>query len=90
MQVWSDELAQVAQDFSEQCVFEFNIDRVSQQSTFTSVGENVGASVSAVADYTELIQNWFDERQSFDYIDNSCSAVCGSYTQVSNYFLSAL
>ena len=83
MQVWNDELAMVAQNYAEQCMFEHNADRVSQQSTFSSVGENIAAT-TASANYTDLVKNWYDENQDYDYSSNSCAQgrVCGHYTQV--------
>ena len=87
-QVWSDELAMVAQNYAEQCVFEHNANRVSQQSTFTSVGENLAAT-TGLANYTGLIRNWYDENQYYDYSLNSCAQgqVCGHYTQVHSSLL---
>ncbi len=84
MQVWNDELAQVAQTYAEQCVFDHNPGRVSQQATFSSVGENLFAS-TGMADYEGFVQGWYDEVADYDYASNSCGAgaVCGHYTQVS-------
>lgn len=80
-QVWNDELAQVAQNYAEMCQFEHNTARVANQSTFATVGENLFAGTGST-DYTAAVQSWFDERQHYDYAANTCSAVCGHYTQV--------
>ena len=74
----------VAQNYAEQCVFEHNADRVSQQSTFTSVGENL-AAMTGLANYTRLVMNWYDENQDYDFSSNTCTRVCGHYTQVCNH-----
>ena len=79
--MWSDELAQVAQTYAEQCVFQHNPDRISQQNTFSSVGENLFAG-SGPADYEAAVQSWYDEVADYDYALNTCGAVCGHYTQV--------
>ena len=57
---------------------------MSQQGTFTSVGENIFASSALSADYTGAVQSWYNEVVDYDYEANSCSpgAVCGHYTQV--------
>ena len=73
----------VAQNHAEQCVFEYNADRVSQQSTFTFVGENIAATTE-LANYTYLVMLWYDEFQDYDYSSNTCTQeqVCTQYTQV--------
>ena len=63
-------------------MFEHNSNRVSQQSTFTSVGENLFAS-SGQANYASAVLNWYNEVQDYTYSSNFCSGVCGHYTQVS-------
>lgn len=85
MQEWSDELAQVAQNYAEECVFQHNQNSVVQQSTYTSVGENLAAG-SGPADYIGFVQNWYNEVSYYDYDTNSCNSgqVCGHYTQVHN------
>ena len=83
--MWNDELAQVAQNYAEQCVFENNTDRVTQQSTFSSVGENLAAG-SGPADFTGFVQCWYDEVQDYNFSSNSCAAneTCDHYTQVNH------
>ena len=73
----------VAQNYAEQCVFEHNADRVSQQSTFTFVGENLAATTGSI-NYTYLVMLWYDEIQDYDFSSNTCAlgGVCGHYTQV--------
>ena len=82
-QVWNDKLAMVAQNYAEECVFAHNAARVSQQSTFTSAGENLAATTSST-NYTRLVMLWYDEIQDYDFSSNTCTqgGVCGHYTQV--------
>ena len=81
LQSWNDDLAVVAQNYAERCIFAHNSDRDSQQSTFTSVGENLFA-VSGAANYTSAVLNWYNEVQYYTYSSNSCTQDCGHYTQV--------
>ncbi len=83
-QVWNDELAQVAQNHAEQCVFEHNADRLAQQNTFSSVGENLAAG-SGPANFTGFVQSWYNEVQDYNFNSNTCTDVCGHYTQVNHY-----
>ncbi len=73
----------MAQNYSEMCLFAHNSNRVNQQSTFVNVGENIALSENLVSvDYVGLIQAWYDEVADYSYVTNTCSAVCGHYTQV--------
>lgn len=82
IQVWNDELAQVAQTYSEGCTFEHNDDRVNQQGSFSSVGENLAITTDSGDDYKTLFSTWENETDSYNFTTNTCSAVCGHYTQV--------
>ena len=46
-----------------------------------SVGENIFAA-SYVASGADAVAYWVAEKQYYDYDSNSCSRVCGHYTQV--------
>lgn len=78
---WSDELSTVAQNWADGCVFAHNSGRNGEQDTFDYVGENLYA---ATGDFSAegSVQSWYDEQEDFTYSSNSCSAVCGHYTQV--------
>ncbi len=84
-QVWNDELATVAQTYAEKCVLGSNNNR-SQQSTFTTVGENILLipSVNNYTSYTELVGLWHSQVANYVYDMNICRAPagCGAYTQV--------
>ena len=47
-----------------------------------TVGENLAVS-SGSEDYITFIQAWYDENADYDFSMNTCTAVCGHYTQVS-------
>jgi len=81
---WNAELAQVAQAYAEECIFGHNGDRTSQQATFTHVGENIyGSSVTDFATvWPAGVTAWHAEVSDYNHAANSCSAVCGHYTQI--------
>ena len=72
----------VAQTYAEQCVFDHNNNSVNQQSTFSSVGENIFVTTQSSANYTMVVEAWNNEVADYNYEGNSCTAVCGHYTQV--------
>ena len=55
----------MAQAYAEQCVFGSNDNRVSKQSTFSSVGENIGANVlpHVLLNYTSMVEQWNNEAE---------------------------
>ena len=74
----------MAQNYAEQCVFQHNGERTSQQNMFNYVGENLAITSRPDVNYTDLVRHWFDERKDYNYETNSCTpgATCGHYTQV--------
>jgi uncharacterized protein YkwD len=77
---WNDDLANIAQGYAEQCKWEHNPDRSDTFNTY--VGENLFAQYGSVPSSLDVVQNWMDEQQFYDYDTNGCSGVCGHYTQV--------
>ena len=82
LQEWNDELAQVAQVYSERCMFAHNPSRASQAPSFSSVGENLAISSGRGDNYEGLFVLWNNERSDYNFNTNGCSDVCGHYTQV--------
>lgn len=78
---WSDELALVAQNYADKCIFEHNPNKNNEQNTFGVVGENLFMTTGGF-DPTGSIQAWYNEVGGYTYSDRSCSGVCGHYTQV--------
>ncbi len=85
--VWDPELAVVAQTWADGCVdnesptglVDHNADRSSNYPGF--VGENIyGTSQTPTAQ--GAVDRWAAEAADYDYDSNSCSGVCGHYTQV--------
>lgn len=77
-------MAQVAQTYSEKCVYAHNPSRASQAPSFSTVGENLALTTSSVDDYTGLFQAWYNQRNNYNFNTNNCSKpnMCGHYTQV--------
>ena len=78
---WNQDLADVAQDYAEQCVWGHNPDR---GDTFNvSIGENLFASTNQ-RDPEAAVINWADEVEFYSYTDNNCTPgeMCGHYTQI--------
>ncbi|MFO0569207.1 MAG: CAP domain-containing protein [Polyangiaceae bacterium] len=69
---WSGSLAAVAQAYANKCVF---------QHSKGQYGENLYASTNSSSPQA-VVQSWMSEESSYDYASNSCSDVCGHYTQV--------
>ncbi|XP_071788902.1 GLIPR1-like protein 1 [Asterias amurensis] len=81
--VWNDDLAKMAQAWSEKCVFAHGQpDGIT--SPFPHVGQNLyvaSGTVVAPPDGQVVSKYWHDEVAFFDFDDNECSGVCGHYTQ---------
>lgn len=73
--VWDAEVAAVAQDWAEGCVFEHSTHNLGENLAFFS-GEDSSA--------TAVVELWASETASYDYASNSCAPgeQCGHYTQI--------
>jgi hypothetical protein len=69
---WSPDVAAVAQAYAENCVFEHSDN---------DYGENLYATTGQ-ATPQEVVGSWVSEVAFYDYEANTCSDVCGHYTQV--------
>ncbi|KAM4712376.1 GLIPR1-like protein 1 [Anableps anableps] len=83
---WDEALAVTARAWARNCVFQHNIHLKEvgrMHPTFTSVGENIwtGFPPSSFS-IKRAIQRWVNETRYYNYQENSCSGVCGHYTQV--------
>lgn len=70
--VWDPALAAIAQAYADKCVFEHS---------GGSYGENLYAS-SGGSTPADVVGSWVSEVADYDYATDSCSGVCGHYTQV--------
>jgi hypothetical protein len=69
---WSGEVAAVAQAYAENCMFAHSGGQY---------GENIYAG-TAQATPDAVVTSWASEVSNYTYASNSCSDVCGHYTQV--------
>ncbi|XP_008276762.1 GLIPR1-like protein 1 isoform X2 [Stegastes partitus] len=83
---WDEDLAITARAWAKNCVFEHNVDLKEPRRmhpTFPSVGENIWTgSPPSSFDVTGAIQGWVNEKMHYSYGRNTCTKVCGHYTQV--------
>lgn len=81
---WDDALADIAAGYAAQCTWEHNANRSANYPGY--VGENLalfssGWPTSSLVAST--LTNWVENEMSdYNYAANSCSGVCGHYTQV--------
>ena len=88
--MWNDELAQVAQAYTKECIFAHNANRTKEQTLFPYVGENIAITTYPENDYESLFTYWVNEKNFYDFINNKCSVTCGHYTQVSTLMICGL
>lgn len=85
--VWDPALAVIAQGWAEQCVdqqaptglIDHNPDRSDTYPEY--VGENIYGS-GGPATGVDAVALWAAEKADYDYDSNTCSGVCGHYTQI--------
>jgi hypothetical protein len=81
---WDQDLADIAAGYAAQCTWAHNVNRSNNYPGY--VGENLalfssGWPVSSLVEST--LTNWVEnEMPDYNYASNSCSGVCGHYTQV--------
>lgn len=76
--VWSDALATVARDWGNRLI----ATRVFTHRPNNRYGENLYTISGSAASPSRVVSAWADERRAYDLPSNSCSAVCGHYTQI--------
>ncbi|XP_040005866.1 glioma pathogenesis-related protein 1 isoform X2 [Xiphias gladius] len=84
-QTWDEGLAITAGEWAKRCVFDHNPhlkDVRRMHPTFPSVGENVWTGHTQLFNVTRAIKKWVDEKVNYNYQMNTCSSICGHYTQV--------
>jgi pathogenesis-related protein 1 len=75
---WSDRLASVAQKWADGLL----ADGQFVHSHNPKYGENLYEITGAAANSAQVVKAWADEARDFRYSSNSCSGVCGHFTQV--------
>ncbi|MBL9002923.1 MAG: Fis family transcriptional regulator [Myxococcales bacterium] len=69
---WSPTVAAAAQTWANRCMF---------QHSSNGYGENIYADAGQ-GDARAVVDNWVSEKANYNYAANTCSKVCGHYTQV--------
>ncbi|WP_375755899.1 CAP domain-containing protein [Corallococcus exercitus] len=75
---WDPAVAEVAQKWADQCIYDHNAGR-------GNAGENIAAATPGHWDAKGAVQDWVSEAADYDYASNTCRAgagKCGHYTQV--------
>lgn len=86
IQTWDENLALTAREWASRCVFEHNPNL--QQGhllnlKFSSVGENIWTGYPpSIFNVATAMKKWNDEKEAYDYNSNTCTKICGHYTQV--------
>jgi hypothetical protein len=79
---WNADLAALASKFIADCQFAHSTSAErTNQAGFKYVGENLYMSSSAPTGQ-KITDAWASEKAFYDYATNSCSKVCGHYTQI--------
>jgi pathogenesis-related protein 1 len=76
--VWSDQLAQVAQDWANHLIAAGGLSHRPNN----RYGENIYTISGAHATPAEVVDLWAKEVRGYDIRSNTCSGVCGHYTQI--------
>jgi len=76
--VWSDQLAQVAQDWANHLIATGALSHHPNN----RYGENIYAISGGRATPAQVVNDWAKEVRGFDIRSNTCSGVCGHYTQM--------
>ena len=72
----------MAQFWSANCIYETNENRHTQSTTFDYVGENMLALSSSSANYTLLVNKWFQiGKTSYDFYTGYCRDEDGNQEQ---------
>jgi pathogenesis-related protein 1 len=75
---WSAELAAVSQKWANTLLKQ----RRFALNPNTSYGENLFMIEGGAASPAAVVRQWASESQNYDYESNSCSGICGHYTQL--------
>ncbi|NXT04339.1 GLIP1 protein, partial [Prunella fulvescens] len=85
LQSWDPDLAKTAKAWAKKCLFKHNIylgKRGKVHPRFASAGENIWTGTISVFTVETALNSWYHELEYYNYDTNTCSRVCGHYTQV--------
>jgi pathogenesis-related protein 1 len=76
--VWSDQLAKVAQEWADRLLATHAFSHRSNN----QYGENLYMISGGSASPSEVVGSWANEARGYDIRTNTCTGICGHYTQV--------
>ena len=76
--VWSDGLARFAQEWANHLIATYGFSHRPNN----RYGENLYMIAGATASPSEVVGSWASEAREYDLRSNTCSGVCGHYTQI--------
>ncbi|XP_067416021.1 glioma pathogenesis-related protein 1-like [Emydura macquarii macquarii] len=82
---WDPDLAKTARAWAKTCQFKHNIYLKipgKAHPIFTPVGENIWTGSLQIFSVTAALTYWYNEFKDYTYSTNTCTYVCGHYTQV--------
>ena len=74
---WDEDIAAVAQAYAETLAQDCSLVHSS-----SGYGENLFAAWGIASSGEDVVEAWASEEANYDYDANTCSDVCGHYTQV--------
>lgn len=86
LQSWDAALARSAKAWAKKCKFKHNTYLEmpgKMHPTFHFVGENIWTGTAHIFSVEAALRSWFNEVSSYDFSTNTCTDMCGHYTQVS-------
>ncbi|NXI33861.1 GLIP1 protein, partial [Sterrhoptilus dennistouni] len=82
---WDAALAKTAKAWAKKCIFDHNIYLEmpgKMHPTFPRVGENIWTGTARIFSVDAALRSWFNEVSNYKFSTNTCTYVCGHYTQV--------
>ncbi|MCB1190121.1 MAG: hypothetical protein H7A23_11055 [Leptospiraceae bacterium] len=76
---WDNDLASFAQEWADTLA---NRGCDMQHRSNNKYGENLAWASGQHLSPQDVVDDWYNEIKDYDYASNSCSGVCGHYTQV--------
>ncbi|XP_072172358.1 GLIPR1-like protein 1 [Diadema setosum] len=77
---WDGSLAQMAQQWADRC--KYGHGNPKNISPYSWVGQNIWAGSGTGWDHYGMVENWYSEAEDYHFANNTCSGVCGHYTQM--------
>lgn len=79
--MWNDELAQMAQEQVERCIYQNLTDALTHE-LYSNLGDNVYTN-RRISNYSEIVEEWHSQRLNYNYTTDVClRGRCAEYKQV--------